>query len=302
MALVVGLTLLGVLLFLVQEVLRRAGKCLAWGPFLVVPIVLTPYWVRSNYQVEIFLWFKLYTILFGACWITGLRYTSLGRSPWPLLGVIVLLVINVLEAVVQDVLGGTLAHYLVAISGVLLLLSLPNQLHAIRIAEDGYRDLIYRDMTRPWIVAYTVWNAAFVYLNFPIVAGHHLGVLAAALVVGMHNPRRWLMSRTYTLAFDMLLLATFREPLTGVMDTTHWLTPAGADLVALLCLGAVACCSAHIVVDYGIGSVRSRAAGPRPALTQLPALGPRPRRDLSTGATLERAGHAERRWSSSRCP
>ena len=300
MVLFVGFTLLGVLLFLVQEVLRRAGKWLAWGPFLVMPIVLTPYWARNNYQVEIFLWFKLYTILFGACWITGLRYTSLGRSPWSLLGVFVLLVINVLEAVVQDVLSGTLAHYLVAFSGVLLLLSLPNQLHAIRIAKSGYRDLVYRDMTRPWIVAYTVWNAAFVYLNFPIVAGHHLGVLGAAFVVAMHDPRRWLMARTYTLAFDMLLLATFREPLTGALDTTHWLTPAGADLVAFLCLGAVACCSAHVVVDYGIGSGGSRTADPRPATPRLWALGQRQRHDLPTVATSERACRAEQRWSSDR--
>ena len=288
MVLASGLTVLAISLFLVQEGLRRAGKWIAWGPFLLLPTVLTPYWVRSNQQVEIFLWVKLYTMLFGACWITGLRYTSLGRWRWPLLAVLFLLVVNVLEAVVHDLLGGRLAHYLVAISGVLLIVTLPNLLHAIRIDESCYQDLIYHDMTRAWIAGYTLWNAAFVYLNFPVVAGHHIAVLAAAFVVGMSDPRRWLMARTYTLAFDMILLATFREFLTDLTNTSHWLTPYRENLVAALCIGVVGICSARFIVGRGLGNRHPRAHDLRPSMARLSGL------DQGRLGELPAAGGADR--------
>ena len=295
MALAAGLTVLGISLFLVQEAFRRAGKWLAWGAFLLLPILLTPHWVRINSEVGVFLWVKLYTILFGVCWITGLRYTSLGRERWPLLGVLVLLVINVLEAVVQDLVSGTLAHYLVALSGVLLLLSLPRRAHAIRIDENPSQDLVYHDMTRSWIMAYSLWNAAFVYLNFPIVAGHHLAVLGAAFAVGMYDPRRWLMARAYTLAFDMLLLATFRVPLTDAMDTSDWLTPDGAYIVAILCAGAVACCTARLMVDHGMARRSPRNDRPRRAMTRRPGSSGR---QLPATPTVNQGCHAEQAMSS----
>ena len=70
---VVALTLV---LLMVHEGLRRAGKWVAWCVFLAVPVALTPHWVSVN-AFGLFARVKLYTILFSACWLTALRFTAL---------------------------------------------------------------------------------------------------------------------------------------------------------------------------------------------------------------------------------
>jgi hypothetical protein len=87
---------------------------------------------------------------------------------------------------------------------------------------------------------YSLWNAAFVYLNFPAVAAHQIAVLASAWAVGLIDPRRWLQARTYTLATSLLLLATFPRTLIPLTDSTHWATPQREEFVAWGCLVIVA--------------------------------------------------------------
>lgn len=221
-----------------QEILRRAGKWLSWGLFIGLPIVLTRYWFQHNTDVEVFPWVKLYTIAFSISWLTALRFTSLGERPRARFCILLLLVVNIVEALIQDAVGRNLPHYLVLLSGILLIVTLPRPLTSVEVDIAGpLRDLHYRGMTRTWIVEYTAWNGAFVFLNFPFVAGYQCAVLGAALIVGLFAPHLWLQARGYTLGVSLLMLATFRDPLLRWSDTSHWAHPDRQDLAAAVCPG-----------------------------------------------------------------
>ena len=116
MLLLAAIVTLGALLFGVQELFRRTGKRVAWGCFLVLPLLLTPFWdIPGRY--DLFSWIKLYSMLVLTCWLTGVRFTPLGRRQWARFGFVVLGTANVLEAIVQDLLGKSPVHYLNAASG-----------------------------------------------------------------------------------------------------------------------------------------------------------------------------------------
>lgn len=258
MELVVRLVALAGILLLVQELFRRADKWAAWGAFFVLPLALAPYWVELG-QVGAyrgsgaFPWVKLVSLQIGASWLTALRFTSLGRAPWALGALFLMLPLNMLEAVTEDLFGGHPAHYVLALSGILLIFSVPHPMKAIRIDSDGrYRDLQYVGMTRPWIAGYTLWNAAFVYLNFPAIAGHELAVLSSAFAIGMYKPSRWLQARTFTLATDLLAMATFPSVIIPFAETSDWASPQGENVVAGVCLALVAV--------YAVCIFRRRAA------------------------------------------
>ncbi len=171
-------------------------------------------------------WVKLVGLQISACWLTVLRFTALGRSRWALGIMFLLLPFNMLEAVAQDAFGGHLAHYLMVLTGIVLILSVPHPMWGIRIdTADHNRELRYVGMTRTWIAVYTLWNWAFVYLNYPAIAGHQLAVLAAAFLVGMAEPSRWLQSRVFTLATDVLVLPTVPGMSVSFTDTSHWASP-----------------------------------------------------------------------------
>ncbi len=260
MILIFRLLAVALLLLLVQELFRRAGKWVAWAVFFGLPLALTPYWSaigRAGDYSEgaLFPWIKLCSLQIGACWLTALRFTSLGNLRWARGVLFLMLPLNILEAVTQDAFGGHAAHYLLGLSGILLIVSVPHPLRAIQIdAGNRFRDLQYAGMTRTWIAGYTLWNWAFVYLNFPIVAGHQLAVLASSFVVGMVAPSRWLQARTFTLAADLLALATFPSVVIPFTDTTHWASPARENISAGACLA--------IVVAYAVGFFMRRRTRP----------------------------------------
>jgi hypothetical protein len=250
--LVVRLVASAVLLLLVQELFRRANRWAAWGAFLVLPLALAPYWIWLSQEgaygdAGAFPWVKLVSLQVGASCLTALRFTPLGKSRWASGALFLMLPLNMLEAVVQDAFGGHLAHYLLGLSGILLIFSVPHPMQAIRIDADGrFRDLRYVGMTRTWVAGYTLWNAAFVYLNFPAIAGHELAVLASALAIGLYDPSRWLQSRTFTLATDTLALATFPSAIIPFAETSNWASPHGENLVAGACLAIIAVYAGYI--------------------------------------------------------
>jgi len=100
MRLAIDLVTLSILLFLVHEGFRRAGKWVAWGVFFGLAAILSPYWI-GTVHTHAFPWVKLYTILFSTCWFTGLRYTSFGSWRWVRFASYLILPVNILEAVAQ---------------------------------------------------------------------------------------------------------------------------------------------------------------------------------------------------------
>ena len=239
MVLMTKLLAFTIILLLIHLGLRGSGRWVSLLLFLFAPIVLTPYWFSVVDDVGFFPWVKLYTILASMCWCTVIRYSRLRHRRWARMGVLVLLVVNIFEAVLQDLIGGHVAHYLVLVSGILLVAVLPHPRDAIQIEETKRRDLIYNGMTRWWIAEYSLWNWAFVYLNFPEIAGQHIAVLAAPFLIGMIRPGYWLFARGNTLAVALILLPTFPEFMIRVTETTHWSKPTREMLVSILCFASV---------------------------------------------------------------
>jgi hypothetical protein len=122
------------------------------------------------------------------------------------------------------------------LSGILMVLTLPNTAGACIVSRGSSREFLYPGMTRGWIIEYTVWNWTFVFLNFPIIAGQQLSVLAAALIIGLIEPKRWPQARGHTLAASLLLLFTYPELIIRCFDTTLWHTPQREVVASLLCM------------------------------------------------------------------
>lgn len=209
------------LLLLAQEGLRRANRWAVWGVFLLMPLVLTPYWIRIN-ELGIFSWFKFYTVFFCVCWGTALRFTGLGNRAWARATIPWLLAVNITEAVVLDLVGNGTAHALNAAAGLLLIATMPYGMVSTRIdSANCYRDLLYGTSLR-WVIGYTFWNWTFVYLNYPSLAGHHTAVLAAGVIVSVKHPGRWSQTRASTLGANLLFTATCYQDMVAWMDTSAW--------------------------------------------------------------------------------
>lgn len=222
------------LLFAAQELLRRCGKWVLWSLFGLVPLVLTPYWLAAN-DYGAFVWLKCYTVFACVCWPSAMRFTSVGDRPWARLSIPLLLAANILEAVTLDALGGSVGHWLVAVAGLILIGTIPREHRAVTIGAGPCRDLRL-SLTRGWVIAYTAWNWAFVSLNYPVLLGHHTAVLAAALIVGLIDPRRWLQTRAATLGLNLLAMATFDAEMTSWLDGSAWFDATAALGVAVAAL------------------------------------------------------------------
>jgi len=216
-----------------QELLRRCRLPILWGIFLLAPLILTPYWFKFN-DFDPFMWIKTYSIMFCVSWGSWLRFTSAGDKSFLRHTIVWLLVANILEALVLDLLGKGIAHDLNALAGILLLATMPWSAKNTRIDRASRHQDICCDLPIAWIVGYTLWNWVFVYLNYPALAGHHIAVLSAALILACINPQRWLQTRAATLGLNLLFMATSYEGTLAVSDATGWFDERTAIIAASL--------------------------------------------------------------------
>ncbi|MBA4188118.1 MAG: hypothetical protein C0467_08875 [Planctomycetaceae bacterium] len=251
------------ILYVVYELLRRTGKWTIWTLFVVVPIALTHYWVQTN-DFGPFVWIKIYSVCFCVFWGAGVRFTSLGDRPWGRLGIPLLLAGNIIEATALDLIEHGLAHGLNAIAGIGLIVVLPYSANATRIdSESRIRDLLY-GTTPSWIIAYTVWNWTFVYLNYPSYAGQHTAVLASGLLVAVIDPRRWAQSRACILGIMLITMATFDAALLSWMDTANWSNERVGVVAACGALACVAKCAVPALRNLWAAVATITLATPQP--------------------------------------
>lgn len=199
---------LGIFLVLAMfgEIFRRYPK-FALGFFAIIPIVLFSCWLLLVGVEDWFPWVKVFSITLGILVVSLFRTTKLGSVRFWQWLIYIFLAINILEAVVRDVVGGSTANYFNAFAGILLVLTL-DKINTIQV-KGKYKDLHWGSMTLPWILGYTLWNWTFVYLNYGFQGSiQHLGVLGAALVVGLFNKERWLQTRAFTLGMYFVLFHT----------------------------------------------------------------------------------------------
>jgi hypothetical protein len=111
---------LTLLLIFGQEVLRRSKPWAVWGLFLLLPVLLAPYWIQIN-TLGFFPWLKGYSVFIAVCWVTVLRFTKLGKQDWARSAIPLLLAANIFEAVAVDLIDCNFC--------------LRSQLHANRFSE-----------------------------------------------------------------------------------------------------------------------------------------------------------------------
>jgi hypothetical protein len=254
---------LAAVLFALQHALWRSGPLAAAGAFFVLPLVLTPYWIRES-GFDAFLWIKLFSIVFCLCYGSVVRFTHLNKWRAARLFITVLLALNILEAAALSVYEGGVANWLNTAAALGLVLALLWNSNAATV--DGERREPHYHISRLWLVGYTVWNAAFVYLNYPELTGHTVAVLGVPLVVGLIEPGRWLFARAVTLGLYLFALASFRPWMIAQLDASDWSNSIVGVIAALAALGVAVAC-----VYQALTAVRSAALDSPPRTGRMTA-------------------------------
>lgn len=231
-------------LCVVYALLRRA-HALAWACFAALPLLLTPLWARQDHAT--FMWFKVYSVQVGAAWVLALRRTALRERAWARATLCGVLAVNILEAVVYDGLHG---RYVNALAGVALVAAIPSP-RRVRVLPDGDLSL---PLDRAWVLGYTIWNLAFLFMAFPAYAAIQASIMLPPLALGLWSPERWMQVRSYTFASHMLL-AFSRWDLFSPYERPLW--PA-ASVGAWMQLAAAATCAAALATARG--ALRNRGA------------------------------------------
>ncbi|WP_315094464.1 DUF5692 family protein [uncultured Cellulomonas sp.] len=243
-------------LIVLNEVTRR-WKWAGIGFFVALPLVLTVFvWPTTAGEGSStgtwFHWVKVYSALAGCLGFMALRYVGrLSRNRWMLLFPALILAVNIGEAVVRDfeVAGlqgmhdgvfmvGGVWNYMNGIAGILNALTICGWVGII-VSRDKSKDMVWPDMLWFWIIAYDLWNFAYVYN----CVGDHAFYAGAALLISCTVPAfflkkgAWLQHRAHTLALWMMFtmaVPTFVTSSQFAIDSSH--NPTALFVVSALSL------------------------------------------------------------------
>ncbi|EEJ54191.1 hypothetical protein HMPREF0580_1575 [Mobiluncus mulieris ATCC 35239] len=207
------------------------SKWVALAVFIVIPVCLTIFWwPHSTAGTSSAGWFpivKQYSALIGSLSLVALQYfPKLRTKYWYLCIPPLILSVNILEAVIRDfqcyglhgvdpsnnlmTVGGPW-NIMNGIAGILNLLMISGWA-GIYVSARKNRQIIWGDLTVGWIIAYDVWNVAYVY-NCLADRAWYSGV---ALLLSCTIPAflsfgkgAWIQYRAYTLTFWSAIVLTF---------------------------------------------------------------------------------------------
>lgn len=219
-------TILALVLFIVAFLLlnefSRRSKTVSVLMFVLLPVLLAlgifygP--LGSPTGKTWFGWVKVVSALIGVYGFLLIRFTELGTRKFAAVFPAAILSINIAEAVFRELeiyvtyktltvdaggilVQGGLWNILNAIAGVFTIITLSGFV-GIRVSKDKSRDMIWPDMTWPYVVGYTLWNYAYVYnciSTRSLYAG--FGILMAAVIAEYFFKRgAWLQHRAQILS------------------------------------------------------------------------------------------------------
>lgn len=272
-----------------NEISRR-GKVAGLLLFVALPLVLTvlvwPHTAGEGSSTgSWFHWVKVYSALAGCIGFMLIRYVPrLAAHRWMLLFPPAILALNIAEAVVRDfqvagmdagvVDGVTMVpgpwNVMNGVAGILNILTICGWV-GIYVSRDRTKDMIWPDMLWFWIVAYDLWNFAYVYN----CVGDHAFYAGAALLLSCTIPafwlRRgaWLQHRAHTLAFWMMFTMAFP----AFVSDSPFAVQSSHSPAALMTASALSLAANVAVVVYQVHRLRTRRLHPlRDELwTDLPA-------------------------------
>lgn len=261
-----------VLGLIVINELTRSRKWIALSLFVVLPLILPfvlwlPYTATPGTGASTGTWFhwvKVYSALAGCLGFMLIRYNKhLAEKQWILLFPPLILAINILEACIRDfqvfgmqatgqVIDGVVMmsgpwNIMNGIAGLLNIATISGWM-GIKVSQDRRHDMIWPDMKWWWIIAYDLWNFAYVYN----CVSDHSFYAGAALLVGCTLPAfflkkgAWLQHRAHTLAIWMM----FTMSLPMFVDSPRWGVAASHNPTALFVVSAAALVANIAVACY----------------------------------------------------
>lgn len=257
---------LGGLMF-VNEITRR-NKWLALGVYLVLPIVMTfTVWIKTagpgTPEGYWFPWVKTYSALVGVLGFMALRYIKgLDSKKAFLIFPPLILAVNILEAVFRDfqcfnyngIIQGVFIHgggwnIINGIAGILNIITISGWF-GIFISKDKNKDMLWPDQLWFWIIAYDLWNFAYLYNCIP----DHSFYSGAALLMSCTIPAffikkgAWLQHRGQTLA----LWAMFSLTLPSLADSSMFAVKSSHSEIALWIVSILALAANVAVLVYHV--------------------------------------------------
>nr|WP_283251555.1 DUF5692 family protein [Aeromicrobium duanguangcaii] len=281
-----------VALIALNEVTRR-WKWAGLAFFVALPIVLTLFvWPNTagagSSTGSWFHWVKVYSALAGCLGFMLIRYVPrLAKNRWMLMFPAAILAINIGEAVIRDfqvagldgmhdgvfMVGGPW-NYMNGIAGILNLLTICGWAGII-VSSDKAKDMIWPDMMWFWIIAYDLWNFAYVYN----CVGDHSFYAGAALLISCTIPAffikkgAWLQHRAHTLALWMMFTMAFPTFVTSsqfAVDSSH--NPTALFIVSALSLAAniaVAAYQLYVIVTRRLNPLRDELYTDQPSYREV---------------------------------
>lgn len=270
------IVVIGGLMF-VNEITRRS-KWLSIVTYLILPIVMTlTVWQKTagpgspvGYW---FPWVKTYSALAGVLGFMALRYIKgLDTKKLMLIFPPLILAVNILEAVFRDfqcfsyngivdgvfIFGGPW-NIMNGIAGILNIITISGWL-GIFISKDKNKDMLWPDQLWFWIIAYDLWNFAYVYNCIP----DHSFYSGAALLISCTIPAffikkgAWLQHRAQTLA----LWAMFSLTLPAFADTSRFAVKSSHNEVALWVVSGLALAANVAVLVYHFARIIKNKRNP----------------------------------------
>jgi len=256
----------------------RLNKWTALFCFALVPLALTLFvWPATagagSSTGTWFHWVKVYSALAGCLGFLLIRMSrKVENSKFRVIFPPLILALNILEACVRDfqcfslngVVDGVMMvggpwNIMNGIAGILNILTISG-FTGIYVSAGKRRDMVWPDMLWFWIIAYDIWNFAYVYncvSDHSFYAGAAL-LIAPTLAAFFIKKGAWLQHRAHTLAFWMM----FTMACPAFVDKTIFAVQSSHSPAALFTVSALALASNVAVFAYAAYRIRKYKRNP----------------------------------------
>jgi hypothetical protein len=264
-------------LMLINE-LARVNKWFSLAIFLLLPIILplTVWRTTAGPGSSVgdwFHWAKVYSSLAGCLGFLAIRnIKKLSTNKFALMFPPLILSINILEAVVRDfqcysvnglvdgifTVGGPW-NIMNGVAGIINIITITGWM-GIFIGKDKKKDMLWPDMLWFWVIAYDLWNFAYVYN----CVSDHAFYAGAALLISCTIPAffikkgAWLQHRAQTLAIWMMFVMCFPS----FVDTSKFAVKSSHNTTALWIISALALASNLGVLGYEVYRIAKTRKNP----------------------------------------
>lgn len=252
-------------LIIINE-LARMNKWFSLLIFLVLPALLTftvwPHTAGEGSTVGTwFHWAKVYSALAGCLGFLAVRHIKGAvNNRYLLMFPPFILALNILEACIRDfqvfsyngIVDGMLLvggpwNIMNGVAGLLNIITISGWMGII-ISRGAKKDMLWPDMLWFWIIAYDLWNFAYVYNCVP----EHAFYAGAALLVSCTIPAffikrgAWLQHRAQTLGIWMMFVMCFP----GFVDTSMFAVRSSHSVTALWIVSGISLAANAAVFVY----------------------------------------------------